>query len=292
MVGFGIPINEFSFGNTLIAAGATTFMGGLVILGLAAVVAQLQRVVEALATRPPLRASRPMEPFDQSATARGAPASGRVPFPPKPKSESREPRPAEGDLAHEPAHDSGLTVAPTLRNPDEAPVAVEESDELPLSPFSPNGPGGAEKRPAAFDAGWARTPQAPARQPQTAFFDTMWPAPEPRSTKAPASSDAKFERNLDTNFETKPEFKSEPEAESRHDITPEPPASQPERAEQDSGQARTAGELRAVAILKSGVVDGMSYTLYVDGSIEAELPQGTLRFASINELRSHLEKAS
>ena len=49
---------------------------------------------------------------------------------------------------------------------------------------------------------------------------------------------------------------------------------------------------RAVAILKSGVVDGMGYTLYVDGSIEAELPQGTLRFASINELRSHLAKNS
>ena len=49
-------------------------------------------------------------------------------------------------------------------------------------------------------------------------------------------------------------------------------------------------EQAPVAILKSGVVDGMGYTLYVDGSIEAELPQGTLRFASINELRSHLEK--
>ena len=47
---------------------------------------------------------------------------------------------------------------------------------------------------------------------------------------------------------------------------------------------------RAIAILKSGVVDGMSYTLYVDGSIEAELPQGTLRFASIHELRAHLEQ--
>jgi hypothetical protein len=47
---------------------------------------------------------------------------------------------------------------------------------------------------------------------------------------------------------------------------------------------------RAVAILKSGVVDGMGYTLYVDGSIEAELPQGTLRFSSINDLRGYLEK--
>ena len=63
-----------------------------------------------------------------------------------------------------------------------------------------------------------------------------------------------------------------------------PPA--PKRAEPE------AEKPRAVAILKSGVVDGMGYTLYVDGSIEAELPQGTLRFASINELRSHLEKNS
>jgi hypothetical protein len=51
-------------------------------------------------------------------------------------------------------------------------------------------------------------------------------------------------------------------------------------------------EAPPVAILKSGVVDGMGYTLYVDGSIEAELPDGTLRFASINELRAHLEKNS
>jgi len=36
----------------------------------------------------------------------------------------------------------------------------------------------------------------------------------------------------------------------------------------------------------------MGYTLYVDGSIEAELPQGTLRFASIDDLRAHLEKGT
>ena len=28
-----------------------------------------------------------------------------------------------------------------------------------------------------------------------------------------------------------------------------------------------------VAILKSGVIDGMGYTLYTDGSIEAQLPK-------------------
>jgi hypothetical protein len=46
--------------------------------------------------------------------------------------------------------------------------------------------------------------------------------------------------------------------------------------------------VQQVAILKSGVIDGMAYTVYTDGSIEAELPQGIIRFGSIEELRSYL----
>jgi hypothetical protein len=46
------------------------------------------------------------------------------------------------------------------------------------------------------------------------------------------------------------------------------------------------------SILKSGVVDGMSYTLYSDGSIEAQLPDRKWRFGSITELRNHIEKNS
>jgi hypothetical protein len=47
-----------------------------------------------------------------------------------------------------------------------------------------------------------------------------------------------------------------------------------------------------ISVLKSGVVDGMAYTLYSDGSIEAQLPQGTLRFGSITELRNHIEQSA
>ncbi len=57
-------------------------------------------------------------------------------------------------------------------------------------------------------------------------------------------------------------------------------------------EAGRTEEPYAVSILKSGVVDGMAYTLYSDGSIEAEMPQGTMRFASITELRAYLEKSS
>jgi hypothetical protein len=43
-----------------------------------------------------------------------------------------------------------------------------------------------------------------------------------------------------------------------------------------------------VTVYKSGVIDGMAYTLFMDGSIEAELPQGKVRFASVDELQKYL----
>ena len=41
-------------------------------------------------------------------------------------------------------------------------------------------------------------------------------------------------------------------------------------------------------VYKSGVIDGMAYALFMDGSIEAELPQGKVRFASVDELQKYL----
>jgi hypothetical protein len=46
----------------------------------------------------------------------------------------------------------------------------------------------------------------------------------------------------------------------------------------------------SVTVLKSGVVDGMAYSLYSDGSIEAQMPEGMMRFASIDDLRAHLDQ--
>jgi hypothetical protein len=61
-------------------------------------------------------------------------------------------------------------------------------------------------------------------------------------------------------------------------------------AERRSEPAPKPAPERGPAILKSGVIDGMPYTLYADGSIEAELPHGTVKFASVDALRAHLEK--
>jgi hypothetical protein len=45
------------------------------------------------------------------------------------------------------------------------------------------------------------------------------------------------------------------------------------------------------AVVRSGIIGGMAYTLYADGSIEAELPMGTMRFASLDELRAHVSRS-
>jgi hypothetical protein len=42
------------------------------------------------------------------------------------------------------------------------------------------------------------------------------------------------------------------------------------------------------AVLKAGVIDDMVYTVFQDGSIEAKLPEGTLTFASLDELNGYI----
>ena len=121
---------------------------------------------------------------------------------------------------------------------------------------------------------------------QKTYFDSMWPA-EPADAKAEKPAEPKFPSP----------FAPPPRAESKPAAPAEPHSPESDEAPETAmpwqdDEPAPADEPRNVAILKSGVVDGMGYTLYVDGSIEAELPQGTLHFASINELRSHLEKTS
>jgi hypothetical protein len=44
----------------------------------------------------------------------------------------------------------------------------------------------------------------------------------------------------------------------------------------------------ASTVYRSGVIDGMAYTLFMDGSIQAELPQGTVKFTNIDDLQKYL----
>jgi hypothetical protein len=256
MIGFGIPINEFSFGNTLISAGTTAVVGGLVLFGLGVVAGQLRRVAEALVSELPARLTQPIGATEDEVGARPVASPDRMAYPSKPKFE-----PELGDLSPSSSGNSFderafESLSPALKNPDQPAVAAE----VALSPPHAGAAGyetANRNREPAF-----RSPPGPAAAPpprplHSANFDAMWPA-EAKFPKIPAGVES----------EAKP-----------RETTASPRRVEPEKP-------------RAAAILKSGVVDGMGYTLYVDGSIEAELPQGTLRFASINELRSHLAKHS
>jgi hypothetical protein len=98
---------------------------------------------------------------------------------------------------------------------------------------------------------------------KVSVFNTFWPAAS-RGDKGGAQGQAAA---------------SAPQQEAR---------SAPEHAQPAVAPAATHAAA-PVSVLKSGVVEGMAYTLYSDGSIEAQLPQGTLRFGSISALRNHIE---
>jgi hypothetical protein len=70
-------------------------------------------------------------------------------------------------------------------------------------------------------------------------------------------------------------------------IAPEPGASA--ASERSASPPPSEGQ-PAVTVLKSGVVDGMAYSLYSDGSIEAQMPEGLMRFASLDELTAHIDR--
>ena len=317
LVVFGLPDKEFSFGNTLIIAGSVAFVGGLIVISLGALAAQLQRVAQALGDRQGDRQAdgqadriggrkvRPPDAFEQPA---------RIPFPPKPKTHAPEPV-DEQSMADEPRGFApvmpSMMAAPMMPNPVEA-IAEAEAAETPLSPrhipnsaprpafdmpvppkFTPsspphatNGSGPATGR-GQIDTGWRPAPEASRMAPSgdSRFFESMWPS-KPHAASGPAEGAASGRAE---------EIAREPADARRAERLPPMPQFPPGAAAfpVSPGAPATAGnDARAVAVLKSGVVDGMGYTLYVDGSIEAELPAGTLRFASINELRSHLDKGA
>ena len=296
---FGIPINELILGSTLIIAGATALTGGLVLIGLSTVVSELNHLAEALRARPSARPGRPAAEAQERVAAAPFPPSSRpappqVPFPERQKVEASrrdlgpaEPRqPAPSAVEVSAAAVERLRSSIPRRGRSESSV-VAELEEVPLSPngAAPHSQPArvpvaetapepkAEGAARAGDATAAEAPKAslldflfrskPVRQAPSESFDTVWPAEGQAAKDASRDSEPRFKRS------------ARPAAEA-------PPYAEPAPA--------PAGE--PAAILKSGVVNGMAYTLYADGSIEAKLPHGTVRFGSIAELRAHIENNS
>lgn len=250
-IGFGFPVKEFSFGNTLIVTGVLGVCTGLVLFALALVVRELKAISQALAAAP----ARPQEASDPFAAQSPALAgAGASPPPPDPLPWQNEVGARERTRTPEPAPEPEVAPVPPVPEPE---PAKKRRNLLFMS----------SKRDRAQESAADSAPSddmvpvrdAPAPEPQVSFEDA-WPAAE-RTRSDP------LRRTLRA---------SEPA--TVEETRPVPPP------------LRRPAEAPPVTVLKSGVVDGMAYSLYSDGSIEAQMPEGMIRFASIDELRQHLDQ--
>src|SRR4029450_6607647 len=160
MVGFGIPINEFSFGNTLISAGTTAAVGGLIIIGLGVLTGQMRRLGHTFAMQE--AAQRQPRETSENTDATGVTAQAHVPFPGRSRSEPQIPVHAGAAMSTAaPFENLAESVVPTLRNPDEPTPATE--DEVSLSPRHPLAP--ASQGAGDLGAPRARSGCAPGSMP-------------------------------------------------------------------------------------------------------------------------------
>ena len=261
LIGFGIPIKELSFGATLILAGAFAVVGGLLLVGLSALVTELARVI----------AARPAR-VEVSASPAGTVAREPV------KEAVNAVEPPAAPVAASPGSASTIErLRSTIPRSDKA-VPAEAEDTVPLSPNGQQAVHHVEPstqvEPVPRSAGAAAVE---TREPRLDFLL------RPRQTQTrPAPQQEAF----DSLWPKRPAREGQPDP--RNEVARAPAATTTPHAA-PAAQEAPAPQERTVAILKSGVVDGMAYTLYADGSIEAQLPQGTVRFGSIAELRAHIE---
>jgi hypothetical protein len=281
-IGYGIQYKEFSVGSTLILSGVFAFCTGLIMFGLWLNARELRNVARRLGsgTAAEPHPDLPLPPVAPRPTA--APEGGfpftrdqpgsRAPGEPEPVvpatggtppwySEAAARDRARGELPPELPESEPSEAAPgTPKRRNLLFSSTRKERERPVRTSEPLTPGllSSELRPGPT------APEAESGEPQVNFEDA-WPRPErqrpsdlpPR--RAPRTTSASGENPSAPTVDRRP---------------PQPQEQPP------------------VTVLKSGVVDGMAYSLYSDGSIEAQMPEGMMRFASIDELRAHLDHRS
>jgi len=257
-IAFGIPIKEFGFGNTLILVGVIAACTGMILLGLSLVVRELKIIAHRL--RPvDARARTALPSIAPGSVETSIAAAGDEEFP---FGGDRTAAENAGSGAPPPWHEQ---TASRDRVRVDAPTAPEAAEPEPVAKPRRNllfSSTSRKERERAEARGAEPTAPAPPVAPPVpeppeappATFDDAWPKPE-RARGAELPPQRRGGRAPST--------------------FPEENAAAPDQP--------------PVTVLKSGVVDGMAYSLYSDGSIEAQMPEGMMRFTSIDELRTHLD---
>jgi hypothetical protein len=266
-VGLGIQL-DLSFGNTLILSGTVVACTGTIMLSLWAVARELKRITLRLGS------AVSMEARAGNQASLGAPRN-QVPeddafsfsrdLPELDDAGDAEPQLPPPSTRREETVTRDRGAPPPV--PTEDAPAVKPRRNLMFSTSSrkerERNQGRASDPPEA-DVGPVPPSESGEVSPPT--FDDAWPKPErPRAAEAPPQR--------------------------RGGRAPPPSAEVNAAADRHAPAARNE-DRSSVTVLKSGVVDGMAYSLYSDGSIEAQMPEGLMRFTSIDELRAHLDQRS
>ncbi|MCS3731674.1 DUF308 domain-containing protein [Bradyrhizobium betae] len=265
---FGYANRDFSVGSTLIISGTIGVCSGMLLAGLHTVVMELKGIARRLAgsaAAPEVRVRPVLPGLGVPGAPEPAPATRIEPSAPPPPPAGGPP-PWQGEVAARERPRVEAQPEPEAPTPPAAPepprrrnlmfASTSRKERERAESKTPDGSPTPPEEPAA--------PAAPEIPP--ASFDDAWPKPDRmRPPEPPAASRRSPQRSPSTFAEA---------------AAPPPPAPEP----------GPVVEQPPVTVLKSGVVDGMAYSLYSDGSIEAQMPEGMMRFASIDELRAHLDQ--
>lgn len=282
----GLTTRDGAFDTEILTPGAVAVVGGLLLVGLGLVVRELRRIERTLAARPMPKAAG----VEAIAAIRESDTPIAIP-PPMPATEPAVP-PLTAPVAEGLVEDTGLehlrakfpimARAENNRLADAADVPQALREAAGLSDLAEVRNVAAVGGPTSGAATTARAaPRTAAKARQTAssgkarisVFNTFWPMTPRREGRASAQVAASAQIAAQV-------------------AAPAAPIADNSVLPAEELQPLPLPELGAVSVLKSGVVEGMAYTLYSDGSIEALLPQGMLRFGSIGALRDHIENTA
>ena len=268
----GVSIHDRTFDTTIVTPGVVAAVGGLLLIGLGLALRVLQRIEQAIALRRivPLEGAREPAPIPlpkpalHPVTAPIVAASvGEKHVENLPEAAPALARLESSRVAEEAELSSPPVIEPAL--PTSVDVAVAEAEKTRTAKRKN---GAVPDRLAPRLDMNLRSPGASER-PAGPSFDALWPKGPRPLRRFPRKRPSRLQRNRRASFEPAAATVQTLAPDAVADAAPEP-----------------------VSVLKSGVVDGMAYTLYSDGSIEAQLPQGMLRFGSITELRNHIEQSA
>jgi hypothetical protein len=283
-IGVGIPNKEFSVGGTLILTGVIGVCTGAIMLGLWMAVRELKTIARRLGSG--------------AGDARGE-AAVRPALPP---GIAREPAPADGGLLFtrdQPPRDNAGSTEPSSPPPWYEQARHEQARPRGDAPPEAAPPAEAAtpakpKRNLLFSSSSRKERErAQTRTSEPLPPDLLSPELRPNPPAAPLP--------LEPDEAQPPSFEDAWPKSERSRPGEIPPQRRPRKPSTFNETNGTAAEDRPppaprnedqppVTVLKSGVVDGMAYSLYSDGSIEAQMPEGMMRFASIDELRTHLDQ--